>query len=464
MKTNPIPGPLHIPWIGWRLQGLAMLKDPMEYFMNVYRRYGSISSWDPKTRKHICAFGPELHREIMINPDTFIVDAFREGNLPKNSSIERLSFGLVRLNGDKHRLHRKLMQPAFRQDVINSYYNDIVNLTEAELITWKVGELRRLDFDLMRLITFISMKTMFGLDPEVNGKKLQLLIKNLLKYASSPASLIFHFNIPGTPYNKMLKISEQIDHLIREIIKLKVDSGNQGNDVLSNLIRSRDEENIGLTTDELISEAYTVLCHESSAANLSWCLFLLDQHPIILKNLVDELDSTLAGNPPTIEQLEKLPMLDNVIKESIRLFPPAGFSLRYTNKECELGKFSLPKNAMIFLSSYVSHRIPDIFSNPLKFDPQRWDKITPSPHEFVAFGTGAHSCIGRYFALFEIKIILSMLLQRFRVSLLPNSKIDRGIRISLVPKQGLLMQILPSKTTISKPIVKGNIHESIDLQ
>lgn len=458
-----MPGNFHIPWLGWRLRGISMLSDPMKSFMETYRRYGELSAWDPRTRKHVCAFGPELYREIITQPETFIVDAFREGKLPRGSAMERLSFGLMRINGETHRRHRRLMQPAFKRDVINSYLNEIIALTDQELNSWKTGEIRNIDHDLMRLITYISMRTMFWLDPEKEGRQLQQQMKRLLKYAGSPAALLCRLKIPHTPYYNMLKVSEDIEDRVRDIIDSKRMNPIKHQDVLSILIESRDEQGSGLSDDELISEAYTVLCHESSAAALTWCLFLLDQHPQIYNDLYDEIYGELAGNNPSTEALAKLPLLDHVINETVRLLPPAGFALRYTSGQCELGGYSLPKDAMIFISSYVSHRISDIYVEPFRFNPRRWETIKPTPYEFVGFGAGAHSCLGRHLALLEMKIILCMLIQRHRLHLVAGSRIDRGMRISLVPKQGMPMVVKPPTQQLSIPAVVGNIHQSVTL-
>lgn len=462
--NNRIPGPKYLPWIGWRLQGLSMLKDPMKHFMSMYEKYGYVSAWNTRNPKHIYAFGPAVYREIILNPDIYIVDAFREGNLPRGSAMEKLTFGLMRLNGDVHHKHRRLMQPAFRQDIVNSYRNEIIAATQEELDTWVTGEIRSIDHDLMRLITFISMRTMFGMEPDEEARKLQRLIKDLMKYAGSPASMLFRFNIPGTPYYNMLKTSIEIEALLKLLINRKRISANSSNDVLSILIRSVDDENGTLSDDELISEAYTIFCHESSAATLTWCMFLLDQHPFILNKLINEIVSISNHEPPTIEQLAKMPLLDNVVKESIRLLPPAGFSIRYTNTATQLAGLDIPKDAMIFTSSYVTHRIPELYNQPLKFDPFRWENIAPTPFEYMAFGAGTHSCIGKYFAIVEIKIILCMLLQRFRPSLVPDSIIDRGMRISFVPKYGLPMKIHACGAQPAKPGVRGNIHQSVDLK
>jgi cytochrome P450 len=442
---------------------MQMLRDPTGHFMAAYERYGPISSWEPRSPRYVCAFGPEYNRLLFTQQDHFIVDAFRESRLPRGSSMERLTFGLLRRNGEDHRKHRRLMQPAFSPQRVDTYRDVIVAATQAELDGWRLGEQRHIDHDLTRLITFISMKTMFGLELTSDGEHLYKLIQRLLALAASPSALLLRINLPGTPYRRMLQVADGIDKALREIIQRKRTSPVVQQDVLAALVAAQDEGGVGLTDDELIGEAYTALCHESSAAALTWALFLLDQHPVILAEVVEELHSTLQGQPPTIEQLDQLKRLDAVLKESLRLLPSAPFGLRYTREACQLGPYELPKDATIFFSSYVSHRIPEVFPRPLRFDPSRWETARYSAFEYIPFGAGSHYCMGRHFALLEVKLILSMLLQRFRPSLVPGAQVDRGMRISLVPKQGLPMVLHPVGRTLERPPVRGNIHQSVEL-
>lgn len=458
------PGPGHVPLLGWRIRGMQMLRDPVAFFMSMYRSYGPASAWDPADPRYVCVFGPELNRLLFTNSDNFIVDAFRESRLPRGSSMERLTIGLLRRNGDDHRKHRKLMQPAFQPRRVDTYRDTIVAETQAEFDSWQAGGELLIDHSLSRLITFISLKTMFGLDPRGgDGERLHHLIQRLQGLAASPTTLLFRLDMPGTSYRGMLRVADEIDQVLRRIIHWKKANPSEQQDVLAALVAARDEAGAGLNEDELIGEAYTALCHESSASALTWTLLLLDQHPTILAAVMEELRSTLNGAAPRVEQLEQLKLLDAVIKESLRLFPPAPFGLRYVREACQLGPYNIPKDATIFFSPYVSHRIPEIFPQPLRFSPERWQSATPNVFEYIPFGAGPHHCMGRYFALLEMKLILAMLLQRFRPSVVPGARIDLGMRISLIPKQGLPVVLHPAGHSVERATVQGTIHKSVEL-
>lgn len=452
-------GPKHVPLLGWRYRGLQMLKDPMKFFVDLNKTYGELCFWDPKFPKHLCLFGSQMNKYVFSKPEIFIVDAFRESKLPRNSSIERLSFGLMRLNGEEHKRHRRLMQPAFRTAVIDKYWHAIVEETRKELSDWQYYETRDINKDLIRLVTHISLKTMFGAKSTDNYSELQDLMEKLLALATSPFNLLLPYALPGLPYHKMLKTADDIEAIVKQIIHEKTKS--RGDDVLSELINSHNEDDGGLTEDELISEAYTVLCHESAAAALSWLIFLLDRHPDVYEKLMQEISS--LEKVPSVEEIKSLKFLDNVFKESVRLLPPSGFNLRYLNEDHEMNGIFMEKGSMVFLSSYVTHRIEPIFVEPLKFIPERWDSIQPTPYEYLPFGCGAHSCIGKYFAQLEIKLILIMILQEFRLSCVASSVIDRGMRVSMVPKHGLQMTLHKLKDKVYKSPLSGNIFESVEM-
>lgn len=461
--SGRLPGPRSLPLIGWQLQGLDMLKDPAGHFMRAYERHGAISTWEPHRPRHILAFGPEHNRQVFGDPDTFVVDAFREANLPVNTAMSRLSFGLLRLNGDDHRRQRALMQPSFAARRVEHYLDAVVAATAATLDGWQAGERRRLDEDIFRLIAAIAMKTMFGLDAGSDGERLQRLIDRLLAVTASPATLLLRFDFPGMPYRTMLQTARQIEDIVLGLIQTKRAAAQPAIDVLSDLLRASDERGRVLAENELVGQAYNVLCHSGSAASLSWTLLLLDQHPAVMRTVVEELRDTLGGAPPTTQTLPRLEYLEAVVKESLRLFPPAAFLLRYAARDCRLGGYDVPRDATVFLSPYVSHRWPTVFADPLRFNPERWRAGNRPAHEYHPYGLGPHNCLGRHIAQLEIKVILAMLLQRFRPALPPGTRIDRRMHISIVPKQGLPMILHPIDRPVERNPVLGNIRDHLAL-
>ena len=459
-----LPAPPHLPVIGWRLRGLRMLADPTEYFHRQYQRFGGISAWDSANPRHVFVFDPEYLRLMFAEPELFIVDAFREVRMPENSSFLRLSNGLLRLNGPKHRTHRQLMTPALHAKRVTRYLDAMVELTDRMMAGWQVGEVRPLERDMAQLVVNIAMRTIFDIDAPAEAAMLQRLVDRLLGVAASPATLLFPHDLPGTTFRTALRTSERIERILRGLIADKRDGARAHDDVLSAMITARDEHGAGLSDDDLVSEAYTSFCHDSNISTVLWALFLLDQHPAVLNEVVDELTEVLGGAPPTVDAFDRMPVLDAVLKEVLRILPPSPMLLRYTARPADLGPYRLPEGALIFYSPYVTHRIPELYPDPLRFDPDRWRSgPTPPGLAYLPFGAGSHHCLGKHFAVLEVKVVLAMLLQRFRPSLAPGATVDRAMRISFVPKQGMPMVMRPIGTAMAPPVVRGNIRESVRL-
>jgi len=130
-----------------------------------------------------------------------------------------------------------------------------------------------------------------------------------------------------------------------------------------------------------------------------------------MSELHDELNGRLHGAAPALEHLERLPVLERVIREGLRLFPPVSYYTRATAEPMELGGRRLRKGCTVVFSHYITHRMPDIFPNPERFQPERWLTAAPTPYEYLPFGIGPRMCIGITYATVVIRVVLPMLLQ-----------------------------------------------------
>lgn len=460
--ATPKPGPRPIPVVGWRALGLSLMRDPIAHLTMMYRKYGLISAWDPRDPRYVFAFGPQLNKRIFGAPDLFHSDPFREVPVPPDSSMARLRSGLLGRNGEPHHHHRQLMQSAFNSKRVEGYWQAMVASVKRELATWRVGEQRDLAHDMHRLTLDIGMRTMFGLEEPAVIETLRGLVARLLADAGSLMTMLLPFDLPGTSYRRSMRTAAQIEQFLRDIIARKRNNPEREQDILAVLVAAC-AQGKGMTDAELIGEAYTIFCHETSANALTWTLFLLAQHPVELADLLDELAGELHGEPPNPQQLNRLPQLDRILKESLRLLSPAFFGSRYVMAPCELGPFELAAGATVFFSQYISHRLPEIYPEPQRFKPGRWESFTPSPYEYLPFGAGVHGCIAAGFAMMEMKVVLAMVLQRYRLTLVPQARIDRTVRISLVPSNGLPMIVAPQDRQFTRTEVSGNIHEMVDL-
>lgn len=161
----------------------------------------------------------------------------------------------------------------------------------------------------------------------------------------------------------------------------------------------------------------------------------------------------LRGSAPTVEQLGRMPLLERVIKESMRLLPTAAIGSRVSTGPFELGPYHFPRRTFVNFSQYLTHRLPELYPEPQRFKPERWETIDPSPYEYLPFGAGPRMCIGATFAMTELRIVLAMLLQRFRLAVVPGAQIDWGMTITLGIKGPLPMTVVAQDRRFSKTTI-----------
>ncbi len=365
------------------------------------------------------------------------------------------------MTGEKHKQHRRLIQPAFHKQQIIQYCNDMVTLTHQLLDDWQDRSVIDLNLEMKNLTQRIAVKTLFGIYNEIELNHVSILIERMTK--SLPLVALVPINFPGTPYYRTLRIAEQLDVFIQSLIEQKrAQSDSNATDILVSLIDAYDEDGAKLSDEELIGHTFSLFVagHETTANALTWAIFLLCQHPKVLVDLLDELAGTLHGNPPTIEKLPKLPLLEGIVKETLRLLPPASIGTRITNAPCNLGGFDLPNGSNIIFSQFITHRLPELYDNPDHFQPERWATLKRSPYEYLPFSAGPHMCIGWSFAMQELKVVLATLLQQYRFSVIPNTKIEPNLLMR--PKYGMPMQLFRQDYRFQQVSVRGSINQLVD--
>jgi cytochrome P450 len=217
-------------------------------------------------------------------------------------------------------------------------------------------------------------------------------------------------------------------------------------DFLSVLLRARDEAGNAMSDDQVRDEALTLFVagHETTATALSWCVYLLSQHPDVYAKAKEEVDSVLQGRSPTYADLPRLPYTLQVTKETMRLYPPGWLLNRRALRSLEIGGYAVQKGQPVMVSAYTIHRRPDYFPDPEWFDPDRFlpenEKRLPR-HAYMPFGAGPRICIGNHFALMEAHLILATLLQRVGFTLVPCQQIAPVGYMTLRQKSGCKVMV-----------------------
>ena len=419
-------------------------RNPLGFLEGCARRYGDVVRLQfPGPPAYLISHPEYIYQVLLAENRNFVKD--RE----TRRSVGFLGNGLLISEGSFWRRQRRLAQPAFHRERITGYGEVMVGYTERMLEGWRSGEARDIHRDMMGLTLEIVTKTLVDADISGEAEKVGEALGAVMAYSSEQGSSVFLRMLPEsipTPAGRRFdRAIQQLDDFIYGIIDERRESGRDTGDLLSMLLHARDEASGEKMDDrQLRDEVMTIVLagHETTAIALSWTWYLLSQHPEVEGKLHEELDAVLGGRPPETGDLPRLPYTDAVIKESLRLYPPAWAVGREALSDCEVGGYHLPAKSQLFISQWVTHRDPRYFEEPEHFIPERWlgglEKRLPR-YSYFPFGGGPRLCIGNGFAKMEAVLLLSTIARRFRLSPAWKETPVPDPSITLRPKNGIQM-------------------------
>lgn len=365
-----------------------------------------------------------------------------------------LGDGLLVSEGDFWLRQRRIAQPAFHRERIAGFATSMVEAAQqtvtALLAAASAGRALDIAEEMTRLTMQIVCTTLLGADAKREGAQAaeafgvlnELTTRRILKLLAPPLWL------PTAENRRYRAALAQLDGAIYDLIARRRQAKDASNDLLSMLLTARDPETgEGMSDRHVRDEVATIFVagHETTAVALSWTLHALSQHPEIEARLRSELTATLGGRPPTLADLANLPYLRMVIEESMRLYPPVYCTTRGLVREDVLDGYALKAGSMILVSQWVIHRLPALWPDPLRFDPERFasarrDSIPRGA--YFPFIAGPRQCIGNVFAMVEAQLILATLLPR--IALRPaedQPPVEPAPLMTLRPRHGLWMRV-----------------------
>jgi cytochrome P450 len=403
----------------------------------------------------------DFHFYVLFHPqDIERVLLGKTGNFVKGitsrANPELFGNGLLTSDGDFWRRQRRLSNPAFHHESLARYAD--ITVEEAAKLSewWKDGETRNIHNDMMNVTLRIVLRSLFGTELREHMRVIEPALEAIMVSSTGFNSIAFFLRIPtGTRKLHFLavqKLNEIVYGLIargREQLKRSeadVQTGNGAKDLLTLLLTAQDDDGNSMSDQQLRDEVITLLLagHETTALNLSWTWYLLARHPEVEEKLHAELEAVLGGRPPAASDLPKLHYTDRVIRETLRLYPPAWRVFRRTEEPFKVGEYTLPAGSNIVLSQWVTQRDPRWFREPDRFNPDRWgEEATAKLPRFAyfPFGGGPRVCIGAGFAMMEATLLLATIAQRYRMRLTPNQHIKPLASITLRPKNGIRMKL-----------------------
>ena len=419
-------------------------KSPLRFMRTLTSRYGNLVRFRlGPFQKVILLSDPELIKEVLVT---------KQKSFIKSKDVQSLKAligeGLLTSEKEMHMQQRRLIQPAFKKTHINAYAQDMIDITEEYMSKWSAGMETEITEDMLDITLGIITKTMFSMDfkegHELLGdsveKGMKLAIKRMRSILPMPLWL------PSKTNREFKQVAKALDELLFNIIGNRRQEDGLKEDLLGILMEARDEvHGTGMTDEQLRDELMTIFLagHETTANALSWTIYLLSQHPEVEEKLHNEIDAVLGIESLKPEHFQRLPYTQNVIWESLRLYPPAYVIGRQVDEDVEIGGYLFEKGETVLMSQYVIHRQADYFENPDNFIPERFEnnfmRTLPS-YAYFPFGGGPRVCIGNHFAFMEMVLVLACIAHRYRLRLTPNHvTIKPQPLITLRPKPGLRM-------------------------
>ncbi len=386
---------------------------------------------------------PEQIRETLITKSS----SFIKGLALQRTKVV-LGEGLLTSEGELHKRQRRLAQPAFHRERIQRYGEVMV---ERALITrdeWQDGQVLDVHHEMMLLTLAVVAKTLFDANvddeaDEIGGALTELI--EMFPLLMNPYSL-FLLKLPLPRVRKFERALARLDHTIYSIIEDRRRSGADRGDLLSMLLLATDTEGDGggMSNKQLRDETLTLFLagHETTANALAWTWYLLARNPEVEREMHREVDEVLAGRTPTPADYPRLPYTEMVLAESMRLFPPAWGLGRYAIEDVKIGEWDVPKNSLVILSQWVTHRDARFWPDPERFDPHRFTaeaKATRPKMSYFPFGGGPRVCIGESFAWMEGVLLLATLAQKWRFESV-GKDVEPQALITLRPKGGMPMK------------------------
>lgn len=453
-----------LPW--WT----RFLRDPIRCLTRLRARHGPLFALHNPVpggghgSRFVFALAPEYNRIVLSDPDRFRA-AGQTLPGPAGSAQRRVRHGLTRTRGDRHRAQRGLLLPLFQRPAIRDKSGVMGEVLTSLLEGWTPGAVLDVKLEMRRLMLRVSSEVLFGREDPLRSQRLGELIGDWLGRNFQGRVWLALFDVPGAPYRGLLESAVRIEREILAMVAEKRAAGAPGDDVISTLLRARDAGARWMQDRDVVGQATMLFAasYETTANAMAWTLFLLAQHPQVAEDLAAELDGALRGGAAGMEELERLPLLDAVLRESMRIFPPVPYAIRMVCDAAPLGDVPLRDRDRVIVSHYVTHHLPELYPDPERFDPSRWQGLRRGPYEYLPFGAGPRMCIGINFANAAMKLALAAIAPRFRLSLLPGTRVDRAVAVTLSPRGALPMRLHGPGDAPPPAPVAGNVREMVRL-
>lgn len=419
----------------------AKAADPAWTLTELHRRYGPIVDFGFRIPlRATMAFGPEANQHVLADDP---------GNFEWKEAMRLLEVvdgpkALLLSDGDEHRRRRRLVQPAFGVKRIDAQLDLVVAEIDRALDAWTPG--RKLDAhaDLRAAVRRIVVRGLFGQGLGDVADEIGERLEPALRYVGRTPMTRLDVDLRWNGFGRARAATRRVDELIlAEVARRRAEGidADASPDTLSALLVAADEAEgteAPLADDELCDQIRSLIAagYDTTSSAAAWVVHALGANPAALAALREQVRDVLGDRAPTVDDLRAMPLVDGVVREVLRLWPPGLVGGRTCVRDFELLGHRVPAGSTVLYSPFITHRLPEVWGDPLVFRPERWADGEPVPYSFVPFGGGYRKCIGFALATLELQVLAVRLAQRATWSLDRPTATGAGLA-TFAPKGGV---------------------------
>ncbi|MDA4110343.1 cytochrome P450 [Mycolicibacterium holsaticum] len=410
---KPVMGDSGLPVLGHIVEAF---RGGPDYVLQIYRKYGPVHYSHSPALSSVSALGPDATQAVFSNKNK---DYSQKGWHPVIGPF--FNRGLMMLDFEEHMFHRRIMQEAFTRTRLTGYVEHIDKVASKVVANdWVANDARFLLHPALKELTLdIASVVFMGHEPGTD-QDLVTKVNEAFTITTRAGGAIIRTSIPPFKWWQGLRARKVLEDYFEERVKERRSSG--GTDMLSVLCHTEDEDGNSFSDEDIVNHMIFLMmaAHDTSTSTLTTMGYHLAANPEWQERCRDE-SARLGDGPLDIEALEKLETLDLVINESLRMVTPLPFNVRQAVRDTDLLGYYIPAGTNVVTWPGMNHRLPELWTNPEKFDPDRFaePRAEHKKHRyaFAPFGGGAHKCIGMVFGQLEIKTVMHRLLRKYRLEL-----------------------------------------------
>ena len=433
---NRVPaGPAGVPVLG---SSIEFMGDPLGFFERCAFDYGPFVRIDGLRGGLYVLTDPEGIRHVLSANDRNYV----KPSLGERGLDGLLGAGLLTSDGPLWQHQRGRIQPAFYREQLSTYAGTMIDDANDLADAWRDGD--RIDAvgEMSHLTLRIIVETVLGAELGGMDRAVSDALLDVGEFfrSDNPEALLPD-GVPSPGRLRYRRAREKLDRVVRDLIRQRERGSDRGDDVLGILLRLREAGEAEITDEQLRDEVLTMLLagHDTTALTLTYVWYLLSEHPDVERRFHEEVDGLSGGVSP--DDVMDLEYTDRIVKEAMRLYPPAYVIYRESVDDDEILGYDLPAGSIVGMPQWVVHRHPKYWERPTEFDPDRWAESDRPGYAYFPFGGGPRRCIGDQFAQMEAKLVMATIGSRFSLDYVGDGPVEFEPAVTLHPEPPVTMEL-----------------------